>query len=47
MILKFHSISGRLDHVYFHFGECVYDLENGCKSEVSVCLFVCCDANFV
>jgi hypothetical protein len=29
MILEFHLISGRLDDVYFHFGECVYDLEYG------------------
>ena len=42
MILQFHLISWGLDDVYFHFGGRVYDLEYGCKSEVSVRLFVCC-----
>jgi hypothetical protein len=41
-IQQLHVISGRLDDVYFHSGECVYDLKYGRKSEVSVRLFVCC-----
>jgi len=42
IILRFHLTLWRLDDVYFHFCDRVYDLEYGRKSEVSVRLLLCC-----
>ena len=41
MILRFHLTLCRLDDVYFHYCEGVYDIEYGRKFEASVRLLVC------